>query len=141
MDTTTTETAARLRRAITRFNRKLRYSALGGVTPAQASMLASIGKLESPSLGELAEAEQIQPPSVTRLVKDMMKAGLISSASDPLDRRSTRVRLTALGRRDLNAIRQRKTEFVERKLLALSPIDQRQAAKLVSFLELLLEDE
>jgi DNA-binding MarR family transcriptional regulator len=141
MDTTTTETAARLRRAITRFNRKLRYSALGGVTPAQASMLASIEKLESPSLGDLAEAEQIQPPSVTRLVKDMMKAGLISSASDPLDRRSTRVRLTALGRRDLNAIRQRKTEFVERKLLALSPIDQRQAERLVSFLELLLESE
>jgi DNA-binding MarR family transcriptional regulator len=141
MDTTTTETAARLRRAITRFNRKLRYSALGGVTPAQASMLASIEKLESPSLGDLAVAEQIQPPSVTRLVKDMMKAGLISSASDPLDRRSTRVRVTALGRRDLIAIRQRKTEFVERKLLALSPVDQRQAEKLVSFLELLLEDE
>lgn len=141
MDKTTSETAARLRRAITRLNRKLRYSALGGVTPAQASMMASIDKLESPSLGELAEAEQIQPPSVTRLVKDLMKAALISSASDPLDRRSTRVRLTVLGRRELNAIRQRKTEFLDRKLLALSPVDQRQADKLVSFLEALLEDE
>lgn len=141
METTTNETAARLRRAITRLNRKLRYSALGGVTPAQASMLASIDKLESPSLGDLAEAEQIQPPSVTRLAKDLMKAGLISSASDPLDRRSTRVHLTVLGRRDLNAIRQRKTEFLERKLLALSPVDQRQADKLVSFLEALLENE
>src|ERR1019366_9919830 len=139
MDTTTYETAARLRRAITRFNRKLRHSALGGVTPAQASMLASIEKLERPSLGDLALAEQIQPPSVTRLVKDMMKAGLISSASDPSDRRSTRVRLTAQGRRELTAIRQRKTEFLERKLLALSPVDQRQAEKLVSFLEVLLE--
>ena len=141
MDKTTSETAARLRRAITRLNRKLRYSALGGVTPAQASMMASIDKLESPSLGELAEAEQIQPPSVTRLVKDLMKAALISSASDPLDRRSTRVRLTVLGRRELNAIRQRKTEFLDRKLLALSPVDQRQADKLVLFLEALLEDE
>jgi len=141
MDKTKSETAARLRRAITRLNRKLRYSALGGVTPAQASMLASIDKLESPSLGDLAEAEQIQPPSVTRLVKDLMKAGLLSSASDPIDRRSTRVRLTAQGRRDLNAIRQRKTEFLERKLLALSPHDQRRAAELVSFLEVLLEDE
>jgi DNA-binding MarR family transcriptional regulator len=140
MDKTTSETAARLRRAITRINRKLRYSALGGVTPAQASMLASIDKLESPSLGDLALAEQIQPPSVTRLVKDLIKSGLISSASDPIDRRSTRVRLTAQGRRDLNAIRLRKTEFLERKLLALSPYDQRRAAELVSFLEVLLED-
>ena len=141
MNMTTNETAARLRRAVTRLNRKLRYSALGGVTPAQASMLASINKLERPSLGDLALAEQIQPPSVTRLVKDMMKAGLISSASDPSDRRSTRVRLTAQGRRELTAIRQRKTEFLERKLLALSPVDQRQAEKLVSFLEMLSEDE
>jgi DNA-binding MarR family transcriptional regulator len=141
METTTSESAARLRRAITRLNRRLRHSALGGVTPAQASLLASIAKLERPSLGDLALAEQIQPPSVTRLVKDMMKAGLISSASDPSDRRSTRVRLTAQGRRELTAIRQRKTEFLERKLLALSPVDQRQAEKLVSFLEMLLEDE
>lgn len=141
MITTTNETAARLRRAITRINRKLRRSALGGVTPAQASMLASIDKLESPSLGDLAIAEQIRPPSVTRLVRGMKQAGLISCAADPLDRRCTRVRLTVLGRKDLNVIRQRKTEFLERKLLALSPSDQRQAEELVSFLEVLLEDE
>src|ERR1019366_5577121 len=121
MNITTNETAARLRRAITRMNRKLRYSALTGVSPAQASMLASIDKLESPSLGDLAIAEQIRPPSVTRLVRGMKQAGLISCAADPLDRRCTRVRLTVLGRKDLNAIRQRKTEFLERKLLALSP--------------------
>lgn len=96
MNTTTNETAARLRRAITRMNRKLRYSALGGVSPAQASILASIDKLESPSLGDLAIAEQIQPPSVTKLVKDMERSGLIATHADPLDRRSTRVRLTPL---------------------------------------------
>jgi DNA-binding MarR family transcriptional regulator len=68
---TTNETAARLRRAITRMNRKLRYSALTGVTPAQASILASIDKLERPSLGDLAIAEQVQPPSITKLVRGM----------------------------------------------------------------------
>jgi DNA-binding MarR family transcriptional regulator len=141
MNMTTNETAARLRRGITRMNRKLRYTSLGGVTPAQASMLASIDKLESPSLGDLAIAEQVQPPSVTKLVKGMQHAGLIATLVDPLDRRCTRVRLTTLGRRELNAIRQRKTEFMERKLLALSPEDQLKAEELVTFLELLLEDE
>jgi DNA-binding MarR family transcriptional regulator len=140
MNTTTNETAARLRRAITRMNRKLRYSALGGVSPAQASMLASIDKLESPSLGDLAIAEQIQPPSVTKLVKDMEKSGLIATHADPLDRRSTRVRLTPFGRRELGTIRQRKTEFLERKLVALSVSDQRRAEELATFLEKLLED-
>ncbi len=141
MNVMTNETAARLRRAITRMNRKLRSSSLGGISPAQASMLASIEKLDGPSLGDLALAEQIQPPSVTRLVKDMEKAGLITTLADPLDRRSTRVGLTALGRKELGAIRQRKTEFLERKLLALSPSDRRRAEELASFLEDLLEDE
>lgn len=141
MKTTTSETAARLRRAITRMNRKLRFTSLGGVTPAQASMLASIEKLERPSLGDLATAELIQPPSVTRLVKDLEVAGLIATTVDPLDRRCTRVLLTALGRKEIGAIRQRKTEFLERKLLALSSSDQHRAEELASFLEVLLEDE
>jgi len=141
MNVTKNETAARLRRAITRMNRKLRYTSLSGVTPAQASMLSSIEQHESPSLGDLALAEQIQPPSVTRLVKDLEEAGLIGTMVDPLDRRCTRVALTALGRKELNVIRQRKTEFLERKLLALSRSDQRRAEELASFLEVLLEDE
>lgn len=141
MNMTPNETAARLRRAVTRMNRKLRYSALSGVSPTQASMLASIDKLETPSLGDLAIAEQVQPPSITKLVKGLGQLGLIDTFADEIDRRCTRVRLTALGRRELNAIRQRKTEFLERKLLALSPSDRRKAEELVSFLEVLLEEE
>lgn len=141
MDETTTETAARLRRSITRLNRKLRYSALGGVSPAQASLLAVINNRENPSLGELAAAEQIQPPSVTRLVKTMEQAGLITSESDQSDRRCTRVRLTAHGRRELAEIRQRKTEFLEKKLLSLTPKDRLRARDLAVFLEALMEDE
>jgi DNA-binding MarR family transcriptional regulator len=138
---TTTETAARLRRAITRLNRRLRYSALGGVSPAQASMLASIDSLKNPSLGDLAIAEQIQPPSVTRLVRTMEAARLIACVPDPDDRRSTRVKLTPVGRREIESIRRRKTEFLERKLLALSSVDQHKADELVHFLEMLLAEE
>ena len=139
--TTTTETAARLRRAVTRLNRRLRYSALGGISPAQASMLASIENLHNPSLGDLAVAEQVQPPSVTRIVRTMEAAGLITCSNDPYDRRCTRVHLTARGRREIATIRQRKTEFIERKLLSLSDLDRRTAQDLVAFLELLLDEE
>jgi len=141
MDETTTETAARLRRSVTRLNRRLRYSALGGVSPAQASMLAVISHLGVPSLGELASAEQIKPPSVTRLVRTMEQAGLIERAPDPDDRRCTRVVLSVRGREELAAIRQRKTEFLERKLLSLSAADRRKAHELAAFLETLLADE
>lgn len=138
---TPTETAARLRRAVTRLNRRLRANSLSGVTPTQASILATLSQLEYPTLGDLALAEQIQPPSVTRLVRDMERAGLIETSRDPHDKRSTRVRLSANGQRELEGIRQRKTEFLERRLAALSPGDQARAHELATFLEALLEDE
>jgi len=138
-DNPTHETAARLRRAVTRLNRRLRASSLGGVSPAQASLLASAENLGQPTLGDLAAAEQIQPPSVTRLVQSMELAGLIVTSPDPDDRRSTRVRVTAAGRRELASIRRRKTEFLERTLMTLSEADRRRADQLVEFLELLLE--
>ena len=141
MDTELSDTAARMRRSINRLSRKLRQSALGGITPAQASLLAVIDKYESPSLGDLAVIEQVQPPSVTRLVKSMELSGLISCVSDVEDRRCTRVRITALGKKELNAIRKRKTEFLERKLLSLSEHDQMKAKMVADFLEILLEDQ
>ncbi|MDE3064598.1 MAG: winged helix-turn-helix transcriptional regulator [Acidobacteriota bacterium] len=133
------ETAARLRRAVTRLNRRLRASSLGGVSPAQASMLSSVESLDSPTLGDLATAEQIQPPSVTRLVQSLEEAGLVVCSPDPDDRRSTRVRVTASGRRELTQIRHRKTEFLERTLQALSEADRRRAGELVVLLERLVD--
>ena len=140
MEETTAETAARLRRAVTRLNRKLRGTALDGVSPGQSSMLAAISKYESPSLGDLAAAEHIQPPSVTRLVRDMQRRGLIKCTLDSEDRRCTRVSLTSAGRRELDTIRKRKAEFIERKLLTLSLADQRRAREAAAFLEKLLEE-
>jgi DNA-binding MarR family transcriptional regulator len=137
---TTNETAARLRRAITRMNRRLRSSAHGGISPTQVSMLISVENLKSPSLGDLALAEQMKPPSVTRIVKSMQEAGLINCVADPVDRRCTRVQLSAQGRKEITAIRRRKTEFLEQKLIALGESDQRKAVELVAFLETLLEE-
>jgi len=136
----TKDTAARLRRAITRLNRRLRQSSLGGISPAQASMLASIETMNNPSLGDLAIAEQMKPPSVTRLAQSMQGAGLIVCTPDLVDRRCTRVQLSALGKKEVAAIRKRKTEFLEQKLLTLSDGDQRQAEDLADFLERLMEE-
>ena len=136
----TNETASRLRRSVTRLNRRLRQTALGGISPAQASMLGSIDKLDDPSLADLATAEQMKPPSVTRLAQSMQEAGLIVCFSDPEDRRCTRVRLSPLGRREIAAIRRRKTEFLESKLRSFSVADQRKAEELATFLERLLDE-
>jgi DNA-binding MarR family transcriptional regulator len=104
-------------------------------------MLESIEKATNPSLGDLAMAEQMKPPSVTRVVQSMQESGLIVCTPDPQDRRCTRVQLSALGRKEITAIRRRKTEFLEKKLLSLSVSDQRKAEDLAAFLERLLEEQ
>ena len=139
MDTVTNETATRLRYAVTRLSRRLRQSSLGGVSPAQASMLAVVSRLKRPSLGDLAAAEQVSPPSVTRLVRDMERLGLIARVVDDLDRRCTRVTITVRGRRELAAIHRRKDEFLERALAALPAAERRRAGELAELLETILD--
>ncbi|MEI6709421.1 MAG: MarR family transcriptional regulator [Actinomycetota bacterium] len=138
--TPSADLAARLRQAVTRVNRRLRVTSLGEISPAQASMLASVEILDAPTLGDLAAAEQIQPPSVTRLVKGLAEAGYLVQKTDANDRRSTRVGITPRGKKALTEIRDRKTQFLNSKLSALSAKELQKAQELVTLLEGLLEE-
>lgn len=132
------ETAARLRRSVTRLNRRLRQNSLADVSPAQASMLATIEKLSKPTLGDLAKAEQIQPPSVTRLVQSLVDASLCTRTVDEHDRRAQRVELTAQGRKELQSIRRKKTVWLSSRLEELTATEQKKAAELATLLEKIL---
>jgi DNA-binding MarR family transcriptional regulator len=121
--------------AVTRLNRKLRQQALAGLSPAQASALGTVNRLASPTLGELAAAEQLQPPTVTRLVASLESRGLVAREADGIDRRVVRVRLTAEGRRNLQRIRTLKDAFLTRRLGDLDPADRNLAEGLTSLLE------
>jgi DNA-binding MarR family transcriptional regulator len=135
------ELATRLRVAVTRLNRKLRQQALAGLSPAQASALGTISRLGSPTLGELAAAEQVQPPTVTRLVSSLESAGLVAREIDGVDRRVVRARITAEGRRNLQRIRALKNAFLTRRLAALDPTERVLAGALTSLLEHLMAEE
>jgi DNA-binding MarR family transcriptional regulator len=134
------ELATRLRVAVTRLNRKLRQQALAGLSPAQASALGTIKRLDSPTLSELAAAEQVQPPTATRLVTSLESAGLVARETDGADRRVVRVRITAEGRRNLQRIRTLKNAFLTRRLAALDPAEKVLAEDLTSLLEHLVAD-
>src|ERR1700722_14950550 len=93
------EVAGRLRIAVNRLHRRLRQESLGGLSPAQASALASVSRHGSPTLGELAAIEQVQPPTMTKIVASLSEAGMVTREADPDDRRSARVRITTAGER------------------------------------------
>lgn len=135
------ELATRLRVAVTRLNRRLRQQSLAGLSPAQASALGTVNRLDSPTLGELAAAEQVQPPTVTRLVGSLEGAGLVARETDGLDRRVVRVRVTGEGRRTLQRIRTLKNAYLNRRLAALDPAEQELAEAMTSLLEHLVADE
>jgi DNA-binding MarR family transcriptional regulator len=126
IDTDETELASRLRLAVTRLHRRLRQHAAGGLTQTQASALASIGQLGSPTLGALAARESVQPPSMTRIVGALDELGHVSRVIDPADRRVARVTLTAQGHEVLHRSRSLKNAFLAQQLHRLSP-DERQA--------------
>jgi len=135
------ELATRLRLAVTRLSRQLRQQAVGGLTASQLAALASVERLGSPSLGELAAAEGVRPPSMTRLVDSLAGAGLVARVVDADDRRSARVRLTAEGRRSLQRTRSAKTAYLARRLAGLPDAERPMVRDLVALLEHLVEEQ
>ena len=134
------EVAGRLRIAVNRLQRRLRQQSLGGLSPAQASALGTVHRHGTPTLGELAALEQVQPPTMTRIVANLADAGMVTREADANDRRSVRVRLTPAGERALERMRTLKNAFLLRRLSELDPEEQRHAAELVLLLEHLLEE-
>jgi DNA-binding MarR family transcriptional regulator len=135
------ELPARLRIAVTRLNRRLRQESVTGVSPSQESALSTIKRLGAPTLGELAQAEQVQPPTLTRIIGVMEAAGLVVRRGDDGDRRVSRVELTALGRSTLDRIKSLKNAYLARQIETLTPDERARAGALASLLERLVEDQ
>ena len=62
------------------------------------------------TLGQLAAAEQVKPPTMTRIVTGLEKQGLVQRIGDPRDRRLTRIQATIKGQKVLAAGRARRVE-------------------------------
>lgn len=133
------EVAARLRLAILRLSRRLRQQVAGGVTSSQVSALATVERLGTPTLGELASSEQVQPPSMTKIVVGLEAAGLVARQEDDNDGRIVRVRLTAEGRRTLQRSRSLRNAYLVRRLRGLSADERAALEDVVGLLEHLVE--
>lgn len=106
-----------------------------GISPSQEAALAAVKRLGRPTLGELAQAEQVQPPSMTRVVAALESAGLLARSGDEGDRRVSRVELTSEGRATLDRIRSLKTAYLARQIGLLGPAERAEAERLAHLLE------
>jgi DNA-binding MarR family transcriptional regulator len=117
-----------LSRAADRFHsaaiHALRYArredAASGLSAARLSALSVLVFGGPRTLGELAAAEQVRPPTMTRIVQGLEQDGLARRNPDPRDARLVRVHATAKGKRVLQLARQRRLDALAERLDSLT---------------------
>ena len=116
--------ADRLHSASIHLLRRLRrQDDASGVTAPHLSALSVLVFGGARTLGELAAAEQVRPPSMTRIVRNLEREGLVARETDPDDRRAVRLRATDGGRRILEEGRARRVHSLAERLRALDADD------------------
>ncbi len=131
----TAELAGRLRLVVTRLARQLRQTADSDLSPTQGAVLATVSSAGPLTLGELAELERVSSPTITKVIGLLHDKGLVEKITDPSDRRFVRVTLTPEGEALLERTRARKTAWLARQLLELSPAELEQLAATTDLLE------
>jgi DNA-binding MarR family transcriptional regulator len=130
----------RLRLVVTRLARRLRQQAEAPISPTQSAALATIDRRGPLTLGELAEIERVQPPTITVAVHRLEEQGLVEREQDPEDRRVARVQVTKAGRKLLKETRTRKSAYLERRIADLPARDRATLEQTAAILERLLEE-
>jgi len=87
------------------------------------------------TLGALAAAEQVRPPTMTKLVAAMEQAALVEREPDESDRRVVRVRATAKGRKILEDGRDRRIAVIAEGLSDLADADVQAIARALDAIE------
>jgi DNA-binding MarR family transcriptional regulator len=101
--------------------RRLReIDAAAGLTPARFSALASLRFHGSRNIGDLAADESVRPPSMTRLVRDMERDGLVLRSPDPSDGRAVLIELTPAALAVFESTRAEKIALVAEYLATLN---------------------
>lgn len=94
-----------------------------GEGPARLSALSVLVFGGPKTLGELAAAEQVRPPTMSRIVAGLARSRLIEISADPNDARRMRIRATARGTRLLQKGRQLRIAYLASQLNSLTPAD------------------
>ena len=105
-----------------------------GLSPARLSALSVLVFAGPKTIGELAAAEHVRPPTMSAIVDGLEEGGLARRVADPGDGRLVRVQASAKGKRVLQRARERRITALAERLAPLSADEietVRRAAELV----------
>lgn len=115
-----------------------RQDSATGEGPARLSALSVLVFGGPRTLGELADAEQVKPPTMSRIVTGLKRSHLVEITRDSADSRRVRIRATAKGTRLLQQGRQRRIEYLAAHLDSLTSAEISQLNAAAEILENLL---
>jgi DNA-binding MarR family transcriptional regulator len=125
--------AIRLLRAVRRVDQS------SGSTAPRLSALSVVVYNGSITLGELAEAEQVRPPTMTRIVNALEKQQLIVKAKDVKDGRVIRIAATTKGKKLLLQSRARRIQLLSEQIQRLKGDEQAKLAAALVTLQSVVE--
>ncbi|GIG37967.1 MarR family winged helix-turn-helix transcriptional regulator [Cellulomonas pakistanensis] len=123
------ELAGELRVALATSTRRIRSRRGGADLPDPQFNVLAILLREGPlSPGALADAEHVQPPSMTRTVNALVELGLVRKSEHPTDGRQVVVSLTDAGEAEVRETRRRRDAWLAAQLAVLTPDERRTLA-------------
>src|SRR5437016_7843462 len=135
-----TEIADRLHSAAIHLLRRVRVrDRESGIGPAQLSALSVLVFGGPRSLGQLADAEQVRPPTMSRIVAGLERAGLVRRHATE-DGRRVRLEASAKGTKILEAGRKRRVESLAKALSSFTEKEQQQLGELTDLLQQLIRN-
>ena len=119
--TDTAELAGELRLAVHRLTRRLRQeNPPDDLTLSQISALAVVFRDGALTAGDLAAAEQVRPPSMTRMIAALESSGMVERTTNPADARQVMVSITDRGRSTMETYIQLREQWLTEQLADLS---------------------
>jgi DNA-binding MarR family transcriptional regulator len=128
-----------------RTTRRLRSRAgkqpIEGLSLPQYHLLEALRADDELTVGVLAEAAGVAPPTATRMLDCLARDGYVARRHSETDRRAVLVSLTPTGRTALEAAHEQVSAWRRRVFARLEPEEREQAAALLTRLTAVLEEQ